>query len=244
MPLIGLLHLLIGISFAYHAHQTGRPQFWIFILLFMPMVGPLAYVLIELVPELIASRSARKVKSGLGDLVNPDREWRQRYDAALDTDTVETKRALAEECERRGMWAEAVKLYEIAAQGVFADDEALLFGLARARLEAGDAKGAQETLDALRTAHPNITHQEAHLLYARTLEAQDKLTDAISEYEALIGYYAGLEARVRFALLLLRFGEASRSKLLLEEVVRTGSARRHLLLPADRDWLKVARANL
>jgi hypothetical protein len=38
---------------------------------------------------------------------------------AQRTDSVDTKLALAEECERKSMWAEAISLYETAAKGVF-----------------------------------------------------------------------------------------------------------------------------
>ncbi|NJM35107.1 MAG: tetratricopeptide repeat protein [Rhodomicrobium sp.] len=192
MPLIALLHLAIGIGFAYHAMQTGRAHIWLYILLFIPLVGPLAYVIIELLPELGSTRRARRVAAGIGDVINPDKEWKHRYEEALRTDSAETKRFLAEECERKRMWPEAIILYQKAAQGVFADDTALLLGLARAQLGSGDGKGAEETLDRLRAAHPDMTSQDGHLFYARALEMQNRLADAAKEYEALTGYYAGL----------------------------------------------------
>lgn len=244
MPLIGLLHLLIAVGFAAHAMKTGRPQFWMFIIFLVPVVGSLAYVLLELVPELASTRRARHVTGGIGDIIDPDREWRRRHEAASRTDSVETKLALAEECERKNMWPDAIKLYETAAQGVFADDIALLFGLARSQLASGDPKAAEATLNRLRQAHPSIQHQGAHLLYARVLEAQGRLAEAKQDYEALCGYYAGFEARTRYGLLLLRTGEPSRARALFEDVVKAGNSRRITVLEGDQEWLKVARANL
>ena len=244
MPFIGLLHLMIAVSFAVHAMKTGRPQFWMYILLFVPLVGSLAYIFFELVPELATSRRARRVAGGIGEIINPDREWRRRHEAATRTDSVATKLALAEECERKGMWAEAITLYETAAQGVFADDATLLFGLARAQLGAGDAEAAENTLNRLRAAHPSTQNQEAHLLYARALEAQERNREARHEYDEVCGYYAGFEARTRYALMLLRLGEPSRARALFEDVVKAGTSRRIAVLESDREWLKVARANL
>lgn len=244
MPLIGLLHLMIAVGFAVHAMKTGRPQYWMYILLFVPLVGAIAYVLFELVPELASTRRARRVARGIGEIIDPDREWRRRHEAASRTDSVETKLALGEECERKGMWAEAINLYETAAQGVFADDTALLFGLARAQLASGDAKAAEATLNRLREANPSIQHQDAHLLYARALEAQGRFAEAKQDYEALCDYYAGFEARTRYGLMLLRNGEPSRAKALFEDVVKAGNARRITVLESDREWLKVAKANI
>lgn len=244
MPLIALLHLLIGVGLAYHAQQHGKPDYWMYVLLFVPGAGALAYVLLEVVPDLAYTRRGRRVASGLTDIIAPDREWQRRYEEAMRTDSVDTKRALAEECERKGMWTEAIRLYELAAQGIFANDEAVLFGLARAQLASGDAKAAEATLGRLRDAHPKLNHQEGHLLYARTLETQGRLAEAAGEFQALSAYYTGLEARVRYGLLLMRMGEPAKAKGLLEEVVRYGNARKGQLFDSDRDWLKVARANL
>ena len=244
MPLIGLLHLLIAMGFAAHVMKTGRPQFWMFIILMLPLVGSVAYVLLELVPELGNTRRARRIAGSIGDIVDPDREWRRRHEAATDKQSVDTKLALAEECERKGMWGEAIQLYETAARGVFADDPALLYGMARAQFSSGDPRAAEDTLDRLRQAHPSTRHQEAHLLYVRTLEAQDRIAEAKEEYEALSRYYVGFEARTRYGLLLLRIGEPNRARALFEDVVKAGSTRRVTVLEADRDWLKVAKANL
>jgi hypothetical protein len=243
MPLIGLAHLLIAITLASHAIKTGRPQFWIFILMFLPGVGSVAYVLLELLPGLAHTRRGQAVAGGIDNLIDPHREFRRRREEAERTDSVDTKLALAEECERKAMWSEAIALYETAAKGIFADDSAVLLGLARAQFGSGNAKAAEATLDRLREAHPNLTHQDGHLLYARALEAQGRLAEAEEEYQALAGYYAGLEARTRYGLLLLKTGNPVRAAGVFETVLRAGSVRGIVLTPADREWLKVAKAN-
>ncbi len=244
MPLMGLLHLLIAIGFAVHAMKSGRPQYWLYILIFVPLVGSIAYVLFELLPEFAHTRRARQVAGGITDIIDPDREWRRRREEAARTNSVDTKRALAEECERKGMWQEAITLYKAAADGVFADDPAVLLGLARSQIGAGDAGAAEDTLNRLRAAHPDLDHQEAHLLYARAVEAQGRLNEAEEEYAAVSRYYAGLEARTRYALLLLRRGEPAKARALFEDVARAAGARPLLVSAADRDWQKVAKANL
>jgi len=74
MPLLGILHMMIAIGLAVHAMRTGRPQYWLFILLFVPALGSIAYVVFELLPELARSRRAQKVTNDIGDIVDPDRE--------------------------------------------------------------------------------------------------------------------------------------------------------------------------
>jgi hypothetical protein len=243
MPFIGLIHLFIGISFAVHAMRTGRPQYWMYILLFVPLLGSVAYVLFELLPELAQTRRAQKVKSNVADLIDPHREFNRRVEAAR-VDTVDAKRSLAEECERKGMWDEAIRLYQTAAQGLYSEDPQILTGLARAQLNGGDAHAAIDTLNKLRAADPNGQYQEAHLVYARCLEDQGRLDEAEDEFAALSKYYVGLEARTRYAVLLVRNGQVAKAKPLFQDVVRASTARGVVITDTDRDWLKVAKANL
>lgn len=244
MPLFGLLHFLIAIGFVIHAHNTGRPQYWMFILLFLPLVGSLAYVLFELFPELANSRRARKVASDLRTVVDPHREWRELSTQIRESDTIDAKCKFAEECERKEMWSEAITMYRQAAQGYFADDPDLLRRLARAELGSGDAKAALQILDDLRAKHPEYQNQGAHLTYARALEALDRLVEARAEYQALSGYFIGVEARTRYALLLDRLGEPLTARKLFEEVVRTSRARGIVLSDDDREWVRIAKARI
>jgi hypothetical protein len=241
MPLVGMLHLIIAIGFGLHAHRTGRPQVWMFILIFLPLVGSVAYVLFELLPELANGRRARRVANDLRTVLDPDREWRECGQKVLESDTVEAKCAFAEECERKGMWDDAITMYRRAAGGVYADDPELLRGLARALLGSGDPRGAVDTLDRLRDTHPNYQHQDAHLTYARALEAQDRLGEAESEYRALATYFIGMEARTRHGLLLRRLGEPLAAKRVFDDVVRRSKARGVVLSDQDRAWVRLAK---
>lgn len=243
MPIIGLLHLLIAIGFVVHANKTGRPNYWMFILLFVPFAGSIAYILFELLPELADSRRSRKVVADLRTVVDPHRDYRQLGERAMLSGTVETKCKFAEECERKGMWEEAIDLYREVPQGIYAEDAEILRRLARAELGAGDAKAAMATLDRLRAAHPDYQNQDAHLTYARALEKDGRLQDAATEYEALSGYFVGMEARTRYALLLQKLGEPIEARKLLSEVVRASKAPGVVLSPDDREWVKVAQRN-
>lgn len=240
----GLLHILIAVGLAIHAMKTGRPQWWLFILLLVPLIGSIAYVIVELLPSMFRTRGARKVASNIGTMIDPDKEWRERVKQAELVDSVDAKRALAEECERKGMWDEAIRLYTAAASGIFADDPAVLTGLARAELGGGDAPAALATLDKLRETHPESRSQEANLLYARALEATGHIDEALEEYEAVSRYYAGFEARSRFGLLLLKRGRVAEARQLFQDVVRASSAKPVAITPTDKEWIRVAKANL
>jgi hypothetical protein len=237
------IYLLIAIALAIHAMKTGRSQWWLFILLFLPYAGSIAYVVVELIPAMFHTQGARKAGAKIGTMLDPNKEWRERVAQAQLVDSVDAKRALAEECEKRGQWQDAIDLYRASATGIFADDPALLLGLARAQLGSGDAAGCLDTLHMLDKL-TNLRNQEAHLLLARALETAGHTQDALKEYEEVSRYYAGFEARSRYALLLLKQGQVQTARELFQEVVRASSAKRVVVTPTDREWIKVAKANL
>ncbi len=238
------IYLLIAIGLAVHAMKTGRSPWWLFILLLLPINGSIAYESVEIVPALFQTRGARQVGRGIGTMLDPGKELRERVAQAELVDSVDAKRALAEECEKRGQWQEAIRLYRAAATGIFADDPAVLAGLARAQLGSGDAAACLETLHKLEEVQPKFRNQEAHLLLARALEATGCTAEALQEYEAVSRYYAGFEARSRYALLLLKQGSIQQAHEIFQEVVRASKVRPVVVTPSDREWIRIAKANL
>ncbi|WP_315774325.1 PLDc N-terminal domain-containing protein, partial [Bradyrhizobium sp. SZCCHNR1083] len=61
MP-VALVIILLQISLIYHASRTGRMQPWAFIILLVPLIGALAYIVVELVPEWLGSHDVQKAR--------------------------------------------------------------------------------------------------------------------------------------------------------------------------------------
>ncbi len=240
----GLLYIVIAVGLAIHAMKTGRSQWWLFILLLVPFIGSLAYVAIEIVLPMFQTRRAKKAAESIGTMLDPGKEFRERVAQAELCNSVDAKRALAEECEKRGQWDDAIRLYTAAAQGIFADDPPVLIGLARAQLGGGDPAASLDTLEKLEELHPTLRNQEAHLLFARALEAAGHTKEALVEYEALSRYYAGYEARSRYGLLLLKQGRVQQARELFQDVVRASSIRPVATTPGDKEWIQIAKTNL
>ncbi len=245
---MGLLYYiaptLLLIVCLVHAIRTGRVFPWIFIIIFLPLVGSLVYLGMEVVPDLVRGRRARQFGAAARDIADPNRGFRQAHRDVALVGSVDAKKSLAEEYVARGKFADAIALYQDALQGQFKDDSALLLGLARAQFMNGDGAGAQASLDALQAADPKFSSADAHLLYARALELQGKDQEALAEYQKLIRYYPGEEARTRMGLLLQKLGRRDEARAMFEEVVRllTGAPSRYVR--AQKEWGDIARQNL
>lgn len=236
--------LILLVVCVVHAIRTGRVFPWIYIIIFLPVIGPLIYLGMEVVPELFRGRSARRFASGVGQMADPGRGLRNAYRSAELTGSVDSKRALADEYTQHGRYADAIAVYRDALQGQFANDTALLLGLAKAQFLSGDGAGAQASLDALQSADPNFSSADAHLLYSRALELQGKDQEAMEEYKKLVRYYPGQEARARYGLLLKKSGRAEEARALFQEVIKLLDGAPSRYVREQRQWGDLARQNL
>jgi hypothetical protein len=244
MPAFGVLLLLVQVGFAVHAVRTGRAYWWIGIIMFVPAAGCIAYLVAEVLPELSRSRAARQAVQDVRTLIDPERGYREAVNRFAETDTVETRAQLAGECVNLKRYQEAIDLYRGALIGHYAHDPHLMLRLAEAQFLNGAPEGAVETLEQLRAHNPGFDSTDGHLLYARSLEAAQRMADALREYAALAVYYPGEEARARHALLLIRTGEVDLAREVFRDLIRkVDRAPRHYAR-AEREWYNLAKQHV
>jgi hypothetical protein len=239
-----ILSLILQVALVVHVLKTGRNTTWVFILIFAPVIGALAYFIVELLPEWSNSRGARNARRSLTRAINPDRDLRAASDRLAVADTAQNAIALADECIRKGRFAEARDLYQRALKGIHAEDPVLLLGLARAQFELGDFNGAVQSLNELKKKNPSHTSADGHLLYARAKEQCGSIAEAIEEYESLVNYYPGPEPACRLALLLKQAGQADRSTPLFNRVlIESRTAGRHYN-SIHKEWIAIAKREM
>lgn len=240
MPLVGAIVLLIQFCFAYHALKTGRPYWWVFIIMGFPVMGCVIYYFVEVFPGSREQRRAAKAARAIARVLEPDAELRKRAEELEICGSVDNRMALAEECMLHQMYAEAIRLYESCLNGAYANDGTLLYGLARAAVEAGDWARAASALERLKSVAPRTRLTEVRLLEARLLEGRGENDAALAAYRALIPQFVGLEARYRYGRLLMRLGKNEAAMQMFNEVVK--HARRYSsAIEQEEQWAEAAR---
>lgn len=240
MPLVGAIVLLIQFCFAYHALKTGRPYWWVFIIMGFPVMGCVIYYFVEVFPGSREQRRAAKAARAIARVLEPDAELRKRAEELEICGSVDNRMALAEECMLHQMYAEAIKLYESCLNGAYANDGNLLYGLARAAVEAGDWARAASALERLKSVAPRTRLTEVQLLEARLLEGRGENDAALAAYRALLPQFVGLEARYRYGRLLMRLGKNEAAMQMFNEVVK--HARRYSsAIEQEEQWAEAAR---
>jgi len=242
---LGLITLLVQLGCAAHVVRTDRPWLWIVPIVLLPWLGCAAYVLFAVLPDAVRGQTAvRRISDDASGLADLGASYSRKKRDVETIGSAQSKRVFAEECIKRGRYQEAVDLYASAISGAHAEDPALLHGLARAKLLAGDAEGAQAALEALKGASPADFTIDARLDYARALAAQQKNEAAKVEYQSLLPVYPGEEARCRYALLLRDTGDEAGAEKLFREIVDAMRDTPGYYRRRQREWVNIARQNL
>src|SRR5204862_1142594 len=116
-------------------------------------------------------------------------------------------------------YREAAEWYQGCLSGVYRDDPKVMLGLAEARFHLEDYAQTRDVLERLIQANPDFKSPDGHMLYARTLEELGDTDAAFEEYRVLAGYYPGVEAKCRYALLLKQRGQNDEARELFNEIV-------------------------
>lgn len=236
-----LLSATVQIGLIVHVLRTGRPIFWAFIIFFAPMIGSLVYFFVELLPELSGNPRTRTAVKGLRKSLNPNADIRKLQKQYQLSGSVDAARHLADELIAAGRFEEAIEHYRGALKGMYENDPNLLLGLAEAQFGQGDFAGSKATLERLAAENPSFKSAKGHLLYARTLENCDALDDALKEYAAVSTYFAGAEAKCRFATLLEKQGQRERALELFQDIVDAAELAPRHYLRAQSEWIAKAK---
>jgi hypothetical protein len=237
-----ILFYVVPLAVILHVIKTGRNRIWIWVwvMLFLPLLGALAYAAVEILPELFGSRTARRAGRGLKQAMDPYGDLRRLEQEAAVTGNVASRQRYAEELVRHERYTEAIAQYRQTLSGLYEHDPNLMLGLARAQFGNGEASAARSTLEALMQHNPQFNSPERHLLYARALEQEGRLEQALAQYQALAPAYPGAEAAVRYAQLLERQGERETARKVARELLERARIAPAHYRRAQRVWLEAA----
>jgi len=105
-----------------HCLRKGRTTNWIWLIVFLPVIGSLIYIF----TEIFTSRDIQNVQSGIGSVFNPGASLRRLEENLRFTDTFANRVALADAYLSTGNTDRAIELYESSLTGNFEENEHVL----------------------------------------------------------------------------------------------------------------------
>lgn len=238
------LTYFIQLLLVIHVLKTGRNRYWVWILIMLPMIGGLAYLVIELLPELSAGITGQRALRKVRQAVNPGADLRRHEAAWAQSPNADNARRYAQALLEAGQHESAEQVLDEALAGFFSTEPSLLLLKAQSRFETGAPGEAVDLLETLQQENPEFRSPEGHLLYARALEAAGRMDEALDAYRTVATYFPGVEARYRLAEALLAGGQVQQARQELEQLLNDARLAPGHFRKAQKPWLDLARQTL
>jgi hypothetical protein len=102
----------------YHIWKTGRPYYWYFVIIFIPVIGSVVYIL----TQALSKDDVEKIQKDVTVLINPTKKITELEAAVQFADTYQNRVALADALFENSNWNQALTHYNAALDGNFKSD--------------------------------------------------------------------------------------------------------------------------
>ncbi|WP_428629283.1 PLDc N-terminal domain-containing protein [Sphingopyxis sp.] len=230
-----------------HVFRTGRNTAWIMAIAFLPMVGILAYFIVEILPGMSGDRRVRQARLAISDTIDPERRVRDAQGAVEFSDTVGNRMEYGDALMARERYDQALEQFRVAERKSPYADKAIGMRIAEAAYETGLAKDALAALDRLPETGSQSERDRRDLLRAKVAEINGKSADALTLYRSIVDRVPGDEVRCRIAAILIADGDKAGARAMLSEVEMRKKRTPPAMLKANAamyDWAKRMQAEL
>jgi hypothetical protein len=236
----GPVIFVIQIICVVHVFKTGRPFWWIWIILALPPIGIIAYVIVEIRPTM------RKfdVQSFLWRLKSPQQRI-AILDAQLEhSPTVKNRLALASELHQAGEFDRECAVLGEGLRGAFKDDAQLMMRLAQSHLAAARVEEAHQLIEKTTPDRSSDSQLQLALLKARVAAQQGKFAEAEPIFQSLIERGRSEAPRYYLADAMLQSGRTADGQALLRDILYRYGHGTPVWRYQERPWFYAAKRRL
>lgn len=207
-----LSFILQGIC-AIHCIRKGNQNKWIWLIVFLPLIGCIAYIF----TEMFTRNDMAQVQSGMSTVFNPTGKIKKLRENLRFRDTFDNRVALADAYLEAGQIDSAIELYEGSLTGTFADHEHGNMQLIKAYYEK---KRYEDLLGIAKKVYhlPQFKRSRAQTIYAAALGFTGRNEEAEKEFKSMNGKFSNYESRYEYAKYMMRNGRTEEAKNLLREM--------------------------
>ncbi len=221
---------------AIHCIRKGNQNKWIWIIVFLPIIGCIAYIYTEMFDK----GELNKVKSGVGAVFNPSGTIKKLEANLQFTDTINNRMALADAYLNAGYTDKAITMYESCLGGNFSENEYVNIKLIVAYSEA-KRYDAIVPIGAKIYNLPQFPKSKAHTLYAMALAATGNVEQAEKEFRTRLGRFSSYESRYQYGVFLQEMNRPQEAKQLFTMLVNEAEQLSSREKRDSREWFVLAK---
>lgn len=215
----------------WHCIKKGNQQKWIWIIVFLPLIGCIVYFF----TEIFTGNEAQRVSSGLGSALNPGGHIRRLEQQLKFADTFGNRIALADAYLAAGQTEKAIALYEQSLNGVFAENE---YGVMQLMAAYAQTRQYDKILPLAKKVYnsPQFLRSPAHIAYAKALGFTGHEAQAEKEFEKMRSRFSAFESRYHYGLFLLQADRVDEARTVFEEMLDEEKHLSHREKRYHRTW--------
>jgi hypothetical protein len=222
-----------------HCLRKGREAGWIWFIVFVPIIGSIAYIAVEIINR----RNLQDVGAGIGSVIASPGKVKKLEKQLHFSDTFNNRVALADAYLAAGQKQPAIDMYESSLTGAFTENEYVLKQLILAYFEAGQYDRVIPIAKKLYSL-PAFARSKAHVLYAMSLEKTGNNEQAEKEYQQMKGRFSNFEARYQYGMFLQRTGRNTEAGKIFKDMTEEATQLTSMERRAGREWFALAKEEL
>jgi hypothetical protein len=233
------IEIALQVICALHCIRRGNQNKWLWIIVFLPLVGCIIYIFSEMRP----GNNIRRPQIDIKAVINPASKLKKLEDIVKFADTFDNKIKLADAYLAAGLTDKAVALYESSLTGAFAENEYGIMQLAHGYFEQERYEDVINVLQKI-SKTPQFARSKTHILYARALELAGKPELAEIEFRLMKGRYSNFEQRYEYGLFLIRADRVEEAAEIFEQIAEEEPQLSAMERRYSRTWIVKSKEEL
>jgi len=233
------ISVVLQVICVIHCIRRGRNNSWIWLIVFVPFVGSIAYIFVEM----LNGNDIRNVHAGVGSIFNPSSSIRKLEENFKFSDTFNNRVILADAYLNTGQTTRAIELYESSLTGAFEENEHVLIQLVTAYFRE---KRYDDVIVISKKIYrlPQFARSATHILYAIALGKNGQPELAEKEFKLMTARFSNFEARYQYGLFLIQEDRKEDARRLYSEMVDESSHLSSRERNYNRRWFNLVKEEL
>ena len=232
--------IILQVLCILHVVRKGRDRMWIYIILFLPFLGAIAYLIAEILPTLRSRSLLENANQQIGNIFLPSRRIQILEEQIALADTYQNRMLLGEAYAANQRFDEAIDLFTKTLKGIYKDDPFALAKRACAYYASGNMAMAKADFVTILQTKGALDEKE-QLIYAITLAQLEELEASEKAFQKAATLSTGLEAEYHYAVFLKRIGKLDEAKETLQYMLIKAKSSPSYFRRREAKWLGLAK---
>jgi hypothetical protein len=236
--------VILQIICIVHVVKKGRGTGWIYVIVFIPIAGCIAYFIVEILPELRRGRVVDNLKDTINNAVVPGKKLKDLEQKLYFSDTFDNRMKLADEYSRCGFFDKAIGIYDKCLDGVYCDDPLIIYKMSLAYYGKKDYANASSSIKKLASKDMTFKKYDEWKLYVLIVEqnGDNELTE--KEYARLVERNPNYEAIYLYGMFLKKIGKTEDATARFNDIIFQGNQIRGYSFHNNREWIRKAKSEI